>query len=75
MKEAKVFISGNSQAIRLPKEYRVDVDTVKINRIGNLLVIIQNEDPWANFKKGIQEAKDFPMVNDDELSHKDVKLG
>ena len=32
---AKVFQNGRSQAIRLPKEYRVDVDEVYIEKIGN----------------------------------------
>jgi hypothetical protein len=29
---AKVFMSGRSQAVRLPKEFRFDVDEVQIER-------------------------------------------
>lgn len=32
---AKVFITGNSQAIRLPKAFRVDVPEVWISKTGN----------------------------------------
>ena len=32
MKTAKVFKHGNSQAVRLPKEYRFDADEVIVKR-------------------------------------------
>lgn len=35
----KPFMSGRSQAIRIPKEYRLEDEEVIINRIGNSLVI------------------------------------
>jgi antitoxin VapB len=74
MINAKVFKSGNSQAIRLPKDYRLDVDSVSINKIGNLLVLIPKDDPWANFIDGINEANDFPNKNDEGLNLKEVKI-
>lgn len=39
MATARVFQSGNSQAIRLPKDFRVDVDQVEIFRRGDEIVI------------------------------------
>ncbi len=36
---AKVFRSGNSQAVRLPKEFRFDVDEVEITREGDAVVL------------------------------------
>ncbi len=39
METAKVFMSGRSQAVRLPKEYRFDVDEVYINRIGDAVIL------------------------------------
>ena len=74
MVNAKVFKSGNSQAIRLPKEYRLDTDTVQINKIGNLLVLIPTDNPWANFIEGIEDASEFPKVNDSELDLKKVEI-
>ena len=35
----KPFMSGRSQAIRIPKEYRFDDEEVVINRVGESLVI------------------------------------
>ncbi len=39
MATAKVFRSGNSQAVRLPKEFRVTGDEVEIFRRGDEIVL------------------------------------
>ena len=39
MTYARIFKSGNSQAVRLPKEFRFDVDQVEIYRRGNEVVL------------------------------------
>lgn len=39
MAYARVFHSGNSQAVRLPKEFRLDTDRVEIFRRGNEIVL------------------------------------
>ena len=44
-KIAKVFWSGRSQAIRLPKEFRFAGDTVLVRRDGQAL-IIEPADTW-----------------------------
>ncbi|MBL8442702.1 MAG: antitoxin [Zoogloeaceae bacterium] len=36
---AKIFQSGNSQAVRLPREFRFDVDQVEIYRRGDEVVL------------------------------------
>lgn len=72
MIEAKLFQSGNSQAVRLPKEFRLNTDSVNINRIGNLLVLIPKDDPWKSFIDGVSEAEQFPNVNDNELKLKEI---
>ena len=41
MTYARVFQSGNSQAVRLPKEFRLGVDQVEIFRQGNDIVLRQ----------------------------------
>jgi antitoxin VapB len=74
MINTKVFKSGNSQAVRLPKEYRLDVDSVKINKIGNLLVLIPENDPWINFIDGVNEAEEFPKLDDNELNLKKIEI-
>jgi antitoxin VapB len=39
MATAKVFMSGNSQAIRLPKTMRFNADEVEVSRYGDVLVV------------------------------------
>ena len=46
---AKVFMSGRSQAVRLPKAYRFDCEEVEITREGDAVVLRpRRADPWAN---------------------------
>jgi len=37
--EARIFQSGNSQAVRIPKEYRFDTDVVEIFKRGDELIL------------------------------------
>lgn len=45
MTKARVFQSGNSQAVRLPKEFRFSSKEVEIFRRGNELVLRENTRP------------------------------
>ena len=62
---AKVFKSGNSQAIRLPKAWRLSTATVQIEKTGRGLLIL---DPKAEAKRVKALARlygscpDFPPV-------------
>ena len=44
-KRAKVFWTGRSQAVRLPKEFRFSTDTVLVRRQGSALVL-EPADKW-----------------------------
>ncbi len=44
-KRAKVFWTGRSQAIRLPKEFRFKGDTVLVHRKGRA-VVLEPADEW-----------------------------
>ena len=45
MKTAKLFKNGRSQAVRLPKEFRLNSATVIVRRDGNRLVL-EPADEW-----------------------------
>jgi len=47
METAKVFWSGRSQAVRLPRAYRVDGREVRIRRRGRAIVLEPVPDSWA----------------------------
>jgi len=59
MTVAKVFTNGRSQAIRLPKEFRVDVPEVYLKRTREGFLVIPR-DPWEVFFEGVEElSEDF----------------
>lgn len=58
-KRAKLFWSGRSQAVRLPKEFRFDGEAVMIHREGKAIVL-QPLDDWP---EGYAES--FAGVSDD----------
>ena len=45
---AKVFTTGRSQAVRLPKAFRFDTNEVTIEKVGNAVVLRpkQTHDEW-----------------------------
>lgn len=47
METAKIFWSGRSQAVRLPKEYRFDVTEVRIRRQGKAVILEPVAGDWA----------------------------
>lgn len=49
----RIFASGNSQALRIPKEYRTDDKEVNIEKVGNIYIISPANDPWAAFKTSL----------------------
>jgi virulence-associated protein VagC len=52
---AKVFWSGGSQAVRLPREFRVDGTEVVIRRSGRRLVLepLPAQKGWSGFWDGL----------------------
>jgi antitoxin VapB len=47
MDRARIFWSGRSQAVRLPKEYRFEGDEVRIRRHGNAVILEPIADDWS----------------------------
>ncbi len=58
METAKLFMNGGSQAVRLPKSCRFDADEVYINQIGNVVMLIPKDDPWAGLIESLDEFSD-----------------
>ena len=57
-KTTTVFINGQSQAIRIPKEFRVAGKKVYIKKMGNCLMIMPIDDPWKMFFEAVHEFSD-----------------
>lgn len=69
----KVFTSGNSQAVRIPKEFNISGSTVQIKKIGSALVLVSEEEkPWQNLVSSLGEfTEDFMS---DEISKPDAQV-
>ncbi|MBI3857710.1 MAG: AbrB/MazE/SpoVT family DNA-binding domain-containing protein [Planctomycetes bacterium] len=46
MNTAKVFTTGRSQAVRLPKEFRFKEGEVAIKRVGDLVLLFPRRKGW-----------------------------
>jgi antitoxin VapB len=57
METAKLFQNGNSQAVRLPKEFRMPGDRVKISQRGKQIILEPLETTWDALFEALH---DFP---------------
>lgn len=56
---AKLFPNGNSQAVRLPKEYRFNTSEVGIARVGKMVILYPQENAWDIFDESEPVTEDF----------------
>jgi antitoxin VapB len=68
MDTARLFQSGRSQAVRLPKEYRFAGTEVVVKHFGNGVLLLPVDDPWqtlaaglAAFEPGFEITREQPM--------------
>ncbi len=60
MDTATLFKSGNSQAVRLPKEYNFEGSEVYVNRLGRTVILVPKDDPWGMFVSSLDSfSEDF----------------
>ena len=71
MHTAKVFQSGNSQAIRIPKEMQTNNSEFIIKKIGDCFFLLPPDDPWAllrqtigSLEEDISFDRDQPLITD-----------
>jgi len=55
METAKLFANGQSQAVRLPKEYRFSGDEVYIKKVGTTVMLFPKDRLWETFLEGLDE--------------------
>lgn len=53
MDTARLFQSGRSQAVRLPKEYRFVGTEVVVKHFGNGVLLLPMNDPWQTLEAGL----------------------
>ena len=69
MMTAKLFQNGQSQAVRLPKAFRLPGTEVYIKKVGNAVVLLPMDHPWetlfeslTQFSEDFMDAREQPPV-------------
>jgi antitoxin VapB len=62
MKTAKLFRNGDSQAVRLPKEFRFEGREVLIKRVGQAVVLLPKSGAWETLVGSLAGFSDDFMV-------------
>ncbi len=57
-KTAKIFRSGNSQAVRIPKEFQMEGTEVEIQRRGDALILRPKRKSWAPLLESLDKFSD-----------------
>lgn len=58
MQTVKVFRSGNSQAIRIPKDFAIDEKELYIQKIGKSIILTSKKDLWKAFEESLDKFSD-----------------
>ncbi|HLB43025.1 MAG TPA: type II toxin-antitoxin system VapB family antitoxin [Gammaproteobacteria bacterium] len=58
MRIAKLFKNGQSQAVRLPKEFRFEGEEVFIKKVGKVTILLPIKNPWAPLLDSINKFSD-----------------
>jgi antitoxin VapB len=66
MDTAKLFKSGRSQAVRLPKKFRFDGEEVFIKRVGDAVVLLPREDSWRTLHDSLEAFSEEFMGERDQ---------
>jgi len=54
METAKIFENGRSQAVRLPKKFRFNVEEVVVQQLGDAVILVPKESLWKIFMEGLE---------------------
>jgi len=66
MKEAKLFMNGQSQAVRLPMEFRFPGKSVYIRKMGGMVMLIPKKKSWDLLAEACSKFTDDFMRQRDQ---------
>ena len=75
MLSSKVFNSGNSQAIRLPKEYQLNEKEMFIQKVGSTIILYPKKNPWQPFERSLTEFSEDFMQKGREQPQEQIREG
>jgi len=62
MKMARLFRNGQSQAVRLPKEFRFEGDFVYVKKSGNAVILLPAKGIWVSLVESLDKFSDDFMA-------------
>lgn len=71
MNTAKLFRSGRSQAVRLPKAYRFEGDAVFVKRLGSAVILLPATGSWDLLFEACGEFSPDFMASRSQPEHQD----
>jgi antitoxin VapB len=63
LKTAKLFRNGQSQAVRLPKEFRFKDEHVFVKKTGNVVMLIPAKGSWESLLNSLNKFSDDFMAD------------
>ncbi|MFZ2955856.1 MAG: type II toxin-antitoxin system VapB family antitoxin [Candidatus Ozemobacteraceae bacterium] len=58
MKSAKLFMNGQSQAVRLPREFRFGGKEVFVKKVGNAVILLPKDNSWDALINSLSKFSD-----------------
>ena len=71
MKTAKLFRNGQSQAVRLPKEFRFEGDFVYVKKSGNAIILLPAKGSWDSLLQSLDKFSDDFMSKREQPDSQD----
>lgn len=68
MDTARLFQSGRSQAVRLPKAFRFQGQEVAVKHFGNGVLLLPIDNPWQILEEAVAEFREvgFQLQREDQ---------
>ena len=71
MKTAKLFRNGQSQAVRLPKEFRFEGDFFYVKKSGNAIILLPAKGSWDSLLQSLEKFSDDFMTKREQPDSQD----
>ena len=75
MQTARIFNNGNSQAVRLPKEFRFDEDEVVIKKIGDMVILLPKKYKAETLLAMLKEIGPMELEREQPKEQQEIDLG
>ena len=71
LREAKLFLNGRSQAVRLPADCRFEGDSVYAKKWRGTVILLPKTDPWKPLRESLGTFSSDFLTDRDQMTAKD----